>query len=181
MKQSEMRGSLKATVFKIKGNRIVKALAKMTKKKKEKERKLVKIKRQPDLKNEAQDKGRGRGFHLGASKGASEAGAGGAVPGLSSSVLPTEGTFHAAPHRGCEADHRAKTPDTHQVFQLETHYFPFKQETRSPFKTENGGNRCGPTSQLLTPAPDGGGRKLTLPQVTKGWPGGTPAARVTLL
>lgn len=36
-----MRGGLKATVFKIKGNRIVKALAKMTKKK---EKKLVKIK-----------------------------------------------------------------------------------------------------------------------------------------
>lgn len=88
MKQSQMRGGLKDTVFKIKGNRIVKALAKMTKKKK---KNLLRSKMQPNLKKEAWDKGRERGFYLGASKGASEASEGGAVapePGRACSSVP---------------------------------------------------------------------------------------------
>lgn len=67
MKQSQMRGGLKATVFKIKGNRIVKALAKMTKKKKKKN--LLRSKMQPNLKKEAWDKGRERGFTWGLPRG----------------------------------------------------------------------------------------------------------------
>lgn len=83
---------------------------------------------QPNLKKEARDKGRERGFYLGASEGASEAGEGGLgpsrSPGRPAPLFPGPGRLSCTPSRA-----RPRTPITFSPWKLSP--FPFSLGHRS--------------------------------------------------
>lgn len=128
---------------------------------------------QPNLKKEVWDKGREQGFYLGASKGASEAGEGRVSPACARAGLPLwpplRGNFHVSPLTSpppaCEADNGSQTLDTHQVFQLETHFFPFKLRKLGVLSrhTEWQGFAWGLLPGFSSHLPAGGGALRALP------------------
>lgn len=165
-----MRRGLQATVFKIKGNHIVKAWAKMTKKKEREKKNLLRSKIQPNLKKEAGDQG-SRGFTWGLPRGR---GRGCPQPGLrraGSSGLRGP-SFMSPPTRVA----RLRTPMKFSNLKLISG--SLNSENLESFQgTENGRWCQGPVFLCITgyTCPRGRGTMWILHRRTKGWPVGTPS------